>query len=314
MIKLNNKEITFDLLYNNESYAKTKLKTCSSGTNSHSIFFKFEEEKEIFLLQYVKSFIDDFYGGSSCELIMPYVPYSRNDDTFSQDFDMLKAFCNIVNKLNFNEVLIFEPHSDVVCSLLNKVSVRHSSRNLLYTAMRDHLGLTGDCWFEPALSYTDGSRFEDHNLEGLFYKSQKENIYIVYPTMESYIRYKNKIKYPNFLIYDQNKDEYTKKIEHKNINRIPDNEDCKTAIIINDIFSSDEEYLGLAIDLCNTYTELEKIILCVTHCENTIYESTILHSDYIDKIYTTNSILKEKSLSEDITYDPSKLIIEDCRE
>ena len=59
-------------------------------------------------------------------LTMRYVPFSRQDrcnnpgEAFS-----LKVFCDLINGLNFNTVLIQDPHSDVTPALLNNCVVQN---------------------------------------------------------------------------------------------------------------------------------------------------------------------------------------------
>lgn len=59
-------------------------------------------------------------GIKQFELIMPYIPYSRQDrlcnpgEAFS-----LKEFANIINSLNFNQIITIDAHSNVAPALLN---------------------------------------------------------------------------------------------------------------------------------------------------------------------------------------------------
>lgn len=63
-------------------------------------------------------------GNTLDQLFMNYVPFSRQDrcnnpgETFS-----LKVFCDLINMLKFNEVIIRDPHSDVTPALLNHCTV-----------------------------------------------------------------------------------------------------------------------------------------------------------------------------------------------
>lgn len=58
-------------------------------------------------------------------LTLPYVPYSRHDRIFQTGESFtLKVFCDMINSLNFNQVIIYDPHSDVTPALLNNCIVR----------------------------------------------------------------------------------------------------------------------------------------------------------------------------------------------
>jgi ribose-phosphate pyrophosphokinase len=57
-------------------------------------------------------------------LIMPYVPYGRQDrvcvpgESFS-----LKAFAGVINSLNYVDVTVVDPHSDVTGAVFNNISI-----------------------------------------------------------------------------------------------------------------------------------------------------------------------------------------------
>ena len=55
-------------------------------------------------------------------LRMLYVPYARQDRVCSQGEALgTRVFCDVINNLNYDEVYILSPHSDVVPALLNNV-------------------------------------------------------------------------------------------------------------------------------------------------------------------------------------------------
>lgn len=64
------------------------------------------------------------YNLASKRLNMGYIPYARQDrrcvkgDAFS-----LKAFCGILNGMNFDTVTVLDPHSDVATALIDNVEV-----------------------------------------------------------------------------------------------------------------------------------------------------------------------------------------------
>lgn len=54
------------------------------------------------------------------DLDLPYVPYSRQDRVCAEgDAFGLKVFADQINALNFNQVVIFDAHSDVAPALIN---------------------------------------------------------------------------------------------------------------------------------------------------------------------------------------------------
>lgn len=70
-------------------------------------------------------------------LRMLYVPYARQDRVCSQGEALgTRVFCDVINNLNYDEVYILSPHSDVVPALLNNVHdltylFEHKAQDLL---------------------------------------------------------------------------------------------------------------------------------------------------------------------------------------
>lgn len=64
------------------------------------------------------------HGFTLGNLTMPYVPFSRQDrcNNPGESFS-LKVFCDLINNLKFEQVLIQDPHSDVTPALLNNCHV-----------------------------------------------------------------------------------------------------------------------------------------------------------------------------------------------
>lgn len=62
--------------------------------------------------------------GSTLRLVMPYVPYARQDRVAVEGEPLsIKVFCNLINALAFDAVEIWDPHSDVTPALLNNVTI-----------------------------------------------------------------------------------------------------------------------------------------------------------------------------------------------
>lgn len=61
-------------------------------------------------------------------LDMPYVPYARQDRVCNPGEALAaKVFCQMVNAQGYESVTIFDPHSDVVSALLDRVLVKDAS-------------------------------------------------------------------------------------------------------------------------------------------------------------------------------------------
>jgi len=84
-------------------------------------------------------------GVKSILLNLPYVPYARQDRMCNLgEAHSLKVFANLINSQNYDQVTVFDPHSDVVEALFNNVKVV-SNHEFIFSVLR--LGWTK----EPAV-------------------------------------------------------------------------------------------------------------------------------------------------------------------
>lgn len=95
------------------------------GPNSNfslTIRFLYESSDDIILLMNLMDILSKVDCPKS--LVMPYMPYGRQDrichvgESFS-----LKIFANIINSMNFNNVITFDTHSLVTDALFNNIQV-----------------------------------------------------------------------------------------------------------------------------------------------------------------------------------------------
>ena len=85
----------------------------------HAIEWKYESDAELFTLICARR----HYAESDIRLILPYIPHARMDRVKDEtDVFTLKYFCEIINSLNFSEVWVLDPHSNVSLALLDRVS------------------------------------------------------------------------------------------------------------------------------------------------------------------------------------------------
>lgn len=308
MIKLNGKTVSFEKFPNNESFADMKM-DYQPFEKDNVIVFKFEGDEEIFYLSCVKDFVDTHWPNKPCHLEMPYIPYSRMDRQEEKRLFTLKTFAKIINSMNFASVTVMEPHSEVSVALIDRVKVVNKSAELALEAMRDVLGLTGSAWFQPSYGYNEKVSELSFNLEGLLGLAEIEGVYLVYPDAGAEKRYRKQIKYSKVLTCSKDRDFNTGKINSIIVNGGDKAQDCKIAIIVDDLSSRGGTFSGSAAELRKVLPNLETVILCVTHCENTIYSGTVLSGTDIDKVYTTNSIIIEPSFTEVTDFDKSKLVV-----
>lgn len=85
-----------------------------------TITWTYENDAEMFYLMCIKRKVDETGNSVVCELFLPYVPNARMDRIKGiNEVFTLKYFCDFINWLNFNKVLVLDPHSDVTPALLN---------------------------------------------------------------------------------------------------------------------------------------------------------------------------------------------------
>lgn len=73
-------------------------------------------------------------------LNLPYIPYARQDRVMQPGEALsIKAFANIINSLNFDKVVVDDPHSDVSAALLNNVHIRSQD----YLIQKFHIHFAG---------------------------------------------------------------------------------------------------------------------------------------------------------------------------
>ena len=321
MIKLNGFEIDFKEFPNGESFADIPdsiipydgdvIRDSFTGdyiykSGYNKIHLKFENDKDIFHLMCIKDYVDTKWGNLPCILEMPYIPYSRMDRQEEKRLFTLKTFANLINSMNFTYVKVMEPHSEVSVALIDRVKVENKSADLALKAMRDILGLQGSCWFNS------NSLDDDYNLYGLYTRAREAGIYFVYPDAGAEKRYRKQIKYDKVLTCSKDRDFNTGRINSIEINGADKVDDCKIAIIVDDLSSRGTTF-KMTAEVLRKRLNVEVVILCVTHCENTIYDGEVLTGTDITKVFTTNSILTSSGYTEMTNFDKNKLIVENVR-
>ncbi|WP_173714696.1 ribose-phosphate pyrophosphokinase [Clostridium beijerinckii] len=224
----------------------------------NTIKLKFESDNDITHLIFLKEHLDEL--NIKCNLIIPYMPYSRMDRTEGFTVFTLKHLCRLINNLNFEEVSIYEPHSDVCVALLDRVKVINMSAILAKDLLE---------------------KVEDKN----------DSVYLVYPDAGAAKRYGKQIEYEKILTANKERDFKTGFINKLEINGIVESKNFK-AIIVDDLCSKGGTFILTAKKLKEMGAT--EIYLVVTHCEDTIFDGEILKTDLITKVFTTNSILSKE--------------------
>ena len=122
----------------------------------------FESNEDLFNLIVVKKWFDDnthFQYGKRSRLIIKYFPYCQMDREMDSHLFSLKYVAQIINDLKFDEVIVWDPHSNVLPALLNRCRVYYPITTFLEAEVHCDDGLPWDLYFFPdngaAKKYTE---------------------------------------------------------------------------------------------------------------------------------------------------------------
>lgn len=94
--------------------------------------------RDLVRIALVKSTLDGMIAermaeAESISLTLPYMPQARADRVFATGMGLpIKVFTNIINSLNFDSVIIDDPHSYVTAALIDRVSPTSQADCVLY--------------------------------------------------------------------------------------------------------------------------------------------------------------------------------------
>lgn len=237
------------------------MKVTSEVINQQPIIvWNYENDAELFSLICLKKWFKDI----PLDLYMPYCPHARQDRVKKiEDIFTLKYFCEIINSLDFKNVLIEDPHSNVCVALLNNVVVINAKQHI-----------------EKVIETIDN-----------------KDLIICYPDEGAVKRYSNLIEKPyTFGVKRRNwEDGSILGLDLINAEDIKE----KDILIVDDICSKGGTFYHTAKALKEAGAG--KVYLYVTHCEPTIFEGELLKENLIEHIYTTNSIFPSDLTNEKIT-------------
>ena len=229
------------------------------AVNSDAVMLEwiYEKDEELFLL-FIARHLREQYAVKNLILYMPYIPHARMDRVKNkQEVFTLKYFCDFINSLCFDKIIVRDAHSSVSLALLNNVVS------------------------EPI----------DNGVKNLIVKLLDPDKDIVFfPDEGSCKRYSETIGFPcAFGVKKRNWS--TGKIAGLDVQG-----DLPTppfnALIIDDISSFGGTFLHSARKLKELGAD--KVYLYVTHCENSILKGELINSGLLERIYTTKSIYTGK--------------------
>ena len=288
MLKINGRDINFVRHFNDG----TQLIRFTNDFNINTIkldnTLKFEwyydNDEELLTLQYLVAYYKSVNTDPKMKFILfvPYLPNARMDrvqeffDAFKsnpREVFTLKFFCDIINGMNFDQVIIYDVHSDVAKSLLNNCVNIDPSPNIT------------------------------HVIESLRNTFEDKEIFVCFPDMGALKRYGSLQCFKGIrLLYGVKcRDWETTKLTGLKIIAASgaDDFDLKDAVVlvIDDIIASGGT-MGLVVKRLKEHGA-NAIYLEASHMENTALASDnefikpLLDNGEITMAYTTNSILRK---------------------
>lgn len=230
-----------------------KIPPIKNDRNNIYIELKYENSIDIVRLIFIKKYLDNCYSNYNKFLVMKYIPYERMDRETSNQIFTCKYFCELINDLKFNKVYILDPHSNVSVGVLNNIK-------------------------QICLNNYIESILNENSIDVL-----------CFPDVGAYKKYTeilDDINLPKTWA-NKHRDVNTGKITDYDI--IGDiNVSNKTVLIVDDICVKGYTTLFCAKKLKELGAK--SVIFYCSHCEESIHNGELLKTDYVDKIYTTDSL------------------------
>ena len=124
MLKLNDKIVELNHFPDGTLRMDIDVFEYSDYREFYRINWKFENNEELVGLIYLVKHIRRFTKNSQIILYMSYIPNARMDRVKNNnDVFTLKYFSEIINSLNFNDVVVCDPHSSVSEALINNIHI-----------------------------------------------------------------------------------------------------------------------------------------------------------------------------------------------
>ena len=268
MIWLNNQRIQLSNRFPDGTFAfRVSCPDVANNEGEAVIRWHYENEDEMAALYYIVRHLWQYPAVKSISLVLPYCPNARMDRTH-HDYEVftLKYFADFINMLGFKAVYILDPHSNVATALINNCKVL-SPEPYIRKAMRD---------------------IDDPDL------------LLFYPDEGAMKRYSDMIK----TLYG-----FGIKRRCWETGRITGldvvcNADIKgkNVLIVDDICCRGGTFFHSAKALKELGAK--SVSVFCSHCEHAIFEGDLLTTDFVDHVYTTDSILHKEH--EKITVFPMR--------
>ena len=257
MIKIGDQIVNFGKFADGTCYVNID---CSIFEPNAPITWLYDNDAELVQLWFLVQHCRD-HEGYRRSLSVPYLPNARQDRVkVDTDVFTLKYFAQMINALHFDRVDVFDVHSDVASALINHIHVTSPAptvRKLM-------------------------ARFPE--------------IILAFPDEGGMARYRGDFPVPTVYGIKQ-RDWQTQRIEQLVLcgaqHAVADHD----ILIIDDICGKGTTIYYMAKQLKELGAR--NIYVYVSHCENTVFQphihnKSLLDHGLIQKLYTTNSILRRE--------------------
>lgn len=231
-------------------YVKDAVNEIKLVYESDADIFKLIVAKKCLDKQSKENRVDYGWDEAIITLTIAYMPYSRMDRQMSSMAFSLRYVAEVINSLNFDSVTILTPHSNVTPALINNVRTIY------------------DIGVNEAYKYSSPD-------------------YVFYPDNGACKSFGEHLKYTNYFYGNKKRELSTGKIEKYELVNAPDIKG-KNILIIDDLCVKGGTFILAAQAL--KAAGAAKVDLFVTHLEKAVYEGILLTTDWIDHIYTINTL------------------------
>jgi ribose-phosphate pyrophosphokinase len=226
--------------------------------NMQHIFWRYESDSEMFALYSLVHAIREYGVSAEIALTMPYIPNARMDRVQEAgDVFTLKYFAKFINDLKFSRVTVVDAHSNVSLALLDRVNESYPESVINIVLNREM-------------------------VQTLFF-----------PDEGALKRYASNFQGAPITYGRKDRDWATGKILSLEIVGKPEDIEGKNVLIVDDICSKGGTFYHSAKALRDMGAA--RIVLFVTHCEDSILYGDMIKSGLIDKIYTTDSLISKEA-------------------
>lgn len=223
----------------------------AGAVRSATIRWIYEAEMECMFVWHLAKHLHD-HGIERISLEMPYIPNARQDRVQRErDVFTLRYFAEFINSMQFCEVVVFDPHSNVSTALIDRVRV--VSAQPYIQQVIDDIG-------DP-------------------------DLLMFYPDEGAAKRYSSMFKRPYAFGVKRRDWDSRKILGMEIISHEP--VEGRNVLMVDDICSSGNTLYYSAKELAKCGA-IDIYAYC-SHCEIEVYEGKLLPFEHLKKFYTTNS-------------------------